>query len=127
MNEEQSQSRYAVTKDGVIKDTQTGLEWYVGPDKDTNWYEANAWVNGLKVAGGGWRLPSRDELKGLYQQGVGDRNMDPGFKTSGCWVWSGKVKNVSSAWGFFFYFGSEPWYDRSYADRFRVFAVRSLL
>ena len=25
---------------GVVKDTKTGLEWYVGPDKDTNWKEA---------------------------------------------------------------------------------------
>jgi len=35
------------------------------------------------VAGGGWRMPTRQELSALYQKGIGKRNMDFGFKTTG--------------------------------------------
>jgi hypothetical protein len=62
--------------------TYNGLQWYVGPDKDTNWDEANAWVNSLSVGGGGWRMPTRAELNGLYHKGMGSRNMPPEFKTT---------------------------------------------
>lgn len=79
---------------GIIYDLQTGLEWYVGPDRDTTWDEARAWVKNLTVGDGGWRMPTRAELKTLYKKGVGIRNMDPGFKTTGYWVWSGETKGL---------------------------------
>ena len=34
---------------GVVIDTETGLEWYVGPDRDTTWHEARSWVESLNV------------------------------------------------------------------------------
>lgn len=48
---------------GVIYDKITGLEWYAGPDKSTNWNEAKRWVENLNVAGGNWRMPTRKETK----------------------------------------------------------------
>ena len=36
--------RYTVSREGVITDTTTGLQWYVGPDKDTNWNQAKSWL-----------------------------------------------------------------------------------
>ena len=87
---------------GVVYDKKTGLEWFAGPDRDTTWNEAKAWVESLNVAGGGWRMPTREELKTLYQKGAGTRNMTPLLKTTGWWVWSGETRDSSSAWGFHF-------------------------
>ena len=107
---------------GVVYDKNTGLEWYAGPDRDTNWNDANAWVESLNVAGGGWRMPTKEELKTLYQKGAGTRNMTSLLKTTGWWVWS-ESRDSSSAW----YFGSggASWFFRDYSYYWRGFAVRS--
>ena len=110
---------------GVVKDTKTGLEWVVGPDRLTTWDEARTWVQNLTVDGGGWRMPTRDELKGLYKEGLGNRNMDPAFKTTGWGVWSGETKDSSSAWFFDFDLGEKNWSTRGNSIFSRAFAVRS--
>ena len=118
--------QYISYKNGIVYDENTNLEWIVGPDKDTSWHEAKAWVESLSVEGGGWRMPTREELKALYQEGVGSRNMTPLLKTTGWWVWSGETKGSDSAWAFFFRFGNEPWSLRDNSgSTFRCFAVRS--
>ncbi len=108
----------------VVYDKNTRLEWYVGPDRGTNWNEAKSWVENLTVAGGGWRMPTRKELNSLYKKGAGKRNMTPLLKTTGWWVWSGEIKGSSSAWVFSFYFGDERWGIRGTSSSNRVFAVR---
>ena len=117
--------RYCKNANGVVYDTQTGLEWYAGPDRDTTWDAAKSWIESLSVAGGGWRMPTRNELKGLYQKGVGSRNMTPLLRTTGWWVWSGETKGSSSAWFFNFYNGNVYWLYRTYSNSTRGFAVRS--
>jgi hypothetical protein len=109
----------------VVLDTKTAREWIAGPDKATDWYEAKSWVANLTVAGGGWRMPTRRELKTLYNKGVGKRNMTPLLKTTGWWVWSGETKGSLSAWGFSFSSGFEYWYPRGPSFASRGFAVRS--
>ena len=111
---------------GVVYDKNTGLEWYVGPDRGTNWNEAKRWVENLTVGGSGWRMPTRRQLKTLYKKGSGKCNMTPLLKTTGCWIWSGETKGPSSAWGFFFYGGYERWgYRDSSYNSLRSIAVRS--
>lgn len=113
---------------GIISDRITKLEWYAGPDKDTNWYEAKIWVDSLEVGGGGWRMPTNEELKTLYINGAGKRNMSPLFKTTGWWVWSGETKLSSSVWD---YKVDKDGYTRDRISRpdfsydIRAFAVRS--
>jgi hypothetical protein len=117
--------RFIAHNNGVVYDKETGLEWYVGPDRDTTWYKAESWVKNLIVDGGGWRMPTKKELKSLYNKGAGQRNMTPLLKTTGWWVWSGEIKGSSSAWGFYFSHGSEYLYSRdSYYYGERGFAVR---
>ncbi len=116
--------RFEVSADGMITDGQTRLEWVVGPDKDTNYAQAMQWVASCQVAGGGWRMPTRVELKTLYKQGVGERNMDPAFKTTGWWVWA-EPRDSSSAWNFSFILGYEYCYFRDNSSNGRVFGVRS--
>ncbi len=116
---------YVAYANGIVKDTKTGLEWKVGPDKSTNWDQASSWVQSLNLDGGGWRMPTMDELEGLYNRGAGSRNMTPLLETTGWWVWSGETKGSSNAWGFDFDDGGRSWYGRDDSHTRRVFAVRS--
>ena len=122
---------------GVVYDKKTSLEWYAGPNRDTNWNEAKRWVENLTVSGGGWRMPTRQELKHLFKKGAGERNMTPLLKTTGkyVYVWSGETKGSLSAWIFGFFVddngyerwpgGYESWHGRDHSKFVRGFAVRS--
>ena len=114
---------YIAYTTGVVYDKNTGLEWFAGPDRNTNWNDAKAWVESLNV-GGGWRMPTRTELEALYQEGAGTRNMTPLLNTNGWWVWS-ESKDSSSAWGFNFYDGNENWSYLGFSSSRRGFAVHS--
>ena len=120
---------YVVYANGIVKDTNTGLEWKAGPDKDTDWNEARSWVKRLNLDGGGWRMPTMDELEGLYKEGMGSYNMTALLKaTSGpyLWVWSGETKGSSDARRFTFTDGHRYWHGGRDTSRYgRAFAVRS--
>jgi TonB family protein len=108
---------------GIITDTTTGLEWRLGPDSDTDWYEADSWVKGL---GDTWRMPSLSELQELYNAGITFSNWGP-FENSGGWIWSGEVRDSLSAWGFNFDFGNGGWVTSDYGITKRGCAVRSVI
>jgi hypothetical protein len=110
--------------DRVVTDTETGLQWVVGPDRDTTWDEAKSWVAELVVDGGGWRMPKIKELKTLYREGVGTRNMSPLLETTGGFVWTNDMVGKGYAWGFCFEIGGEFWPRRTFSDTARAFAVR---
>ena len=116
--------QYVSYENGIVYDEKTNLEWIVGSDKDTIWDEAKAWVESLSVEGGGWRMPTRNELASLYQKGFGKRNMDPAFKTTGWHVWAGP-RSSRTAWGFNFTFGIDGWSYLDDSSTRRGFAVRS--
>jgi len=106
---------------GIITDYATDLQWRVGPNHDTEWYEARDWVRGL---GGGWRMPTREELRSLYSSGIYAGDWGP-FENSGYWVWTGEERDSSSAWTFKFNHGIERYIDRDDGSNARAFAVRS--
>ncbi len=104
---------------GVVYDEYTGLEWYAGPDRNKNWYEAKKWIKKLLIAGGDWRMPTNEELESLYEKGASERNMTPLLKITGWYVWS-----VASRFSFK---GSRGLgvLRRRRSKEHRVFAVRS--
>ena len=113
--------QYVSYKNGIVYDEKTNLEWIVGPGKDMTWDEAKAWVESLSVEGGGWRMPTREELKALYKKGAGSRNMTPLLETTRWWVWSGETEASSEAWGFGFNNGYGYWcYRRQFLQGFAV-------
>lgn len=116
--------RFTVSAEGVIRDSKTGLEWYVGPDTQTSWDQASDWVTGLSAAGGGWRMPAQTELAMLLVTGAGGRYLSRAFKTTGRFVWSGEVSGPSSPSGFNFGGGAEVWGGRGFSGE-RAFAVRA--
>lgn len=118
---------YVAYTNGVVKDTSSGLEWKVGPDRDMSWYEAKAWVLSLNRDGDGWRMPTMDELRKLHRPWEGPRHMTPLLKTTGWCVWSGETQDSSRAGGFNFKSGNRDLIDRELIspwDETRAFAVR---
>ena len=109
---------------GVVYDTETGLEWYAGPDEGTSWQEAKDWVSELDVFGGGWRMPTRRELKALHHIGDGVNNITYLLYNSGFWIWAGQTRASSSRWIFSFSYGGEGWPGLPPPDGGRVIAVR---
>ena len=127
--ERSSDGRYTKDPDGVITDSRTGLQWYVEPNRNSNCYDdAKKWVESLTVAGGGWRMPSRNELESLYQKGKGSHNTDPIFKISDWGAWAGETSGAIGAGMFNFYIGKEAWCNRYNEDGFylKALAVRSV-
>lgn len=94
-------------KDGVIEDSVLGLQWGPAPDQAMTHYEAQEYVQNLRIAGGGWRLPTRAELRSLYDASKPGL-ADPKFNVSGKLVWTAEVDaDPSVAWYFNFYSGGE--------------------
>src|SRR5208337_4120449 len=55
-----------VSRDGVIADPRTNLEWAPDSGRHMNWDQANQYAQSLELAGGGWRLPTMQELQTIY-------------------------------------------------------------
>ena len=90
---------------GTVTDSHTGLVWQQQNDgKERNWNDAKAYCNGLNLAGGGWRLPEKEELEGLLEkEKQGDLKLNQtAFKHlgSGNFYWSATpyAGNSSVAW-----------------------------
>jgi hypothetical protein len=123
---EESSARFSVSHERVVRDLHTGLEWVTGADRHVNYREAAAWVRGCRIDGGGWRMPTRAELKSLYVRGLGRRNRHIAFKTSVWWVWA-EPRGSEYAWIFPFIDGDENCASRHdhVGDTIGVFGVRS--
>jgi hypothetical protein len=75
-------------------------------------------------------MPTIQELNAIYQQGAGRNNIDPIFQTTGEWLWSGQMKEASSAeYPTAAFFGPSSrkwgWVGLNAAVDGRAFAVRS--
>jgi len=130
--------RYQKTACGSILDTRTGLEWYIGPDRNMTWDEAKNWISSLRACGGSWRMSKIGELKPLYNPaytaGKGyfangqyfPGRMAPIFDGigGGSWVWA-EEENQGNA--FNFHENLAVSIPRNNPDQFsvRAFAVRS--
>ncbi|TAN44652.1 MAG: DUF1566 domain-containing protein [Nitrospirae bacterium] len=113
-------------KNGIIEDSKLALQWVPAPSWDMNHYEAGEYVQKLSLNGGGWRLPTRAELKSLYDKSK-PGNADTVFGVGDKWVWTSELDGSSNAWYFYFAGGSERMNARapSYYYGYRVLPVRS--
>lgn len=110
----ENQKRFVVNSCGSIQDTRAGLEWYVGADRNVTWNEAQEWTSGLNSCGGGWRMPTIEEIRTLYnpsvRAGTGyytegryfPARIDPVFNAigGGSWVWSNAQSGAGNARSF---------------------------
>jgi hypothetical protein len=79
-SEEHPGPRFAPIGADVLRDTRTGLEWPArDSDSEQSWPRADRFCREMKSEQGGrsWRLPSIEELAGLYdvsmQQSCGEK------------------------------------------------------
>ncbi len=103
-----------------VFDTETGLHWWIGPDRNTSRSEAEDLVAGLD---GDWRMPGVEELRHLHTSGVTTGNWGP-FANSGSRVWcTAPDEESTESWYFYFDRGSEDWRLGDLSVNARVFAV----
>jgi len=127
--EEKARDRHFIAYDnGVVHDTTTGLNWIAGPDKDTRFEEAKAWVESLKIDGSVCRMPTSKELKSLYERDAWPMNMTSLLKAKrdpvGWWVWTGETRDTGQARVFDFFRKRAYWNQLSGSPDFgRGFAV----
>lgn len=127
--------RFTRDGSGAVTDAKTNLQWYFGPNEDYSWAEAEAWAKGLAVAGGGWRLPTREELASLAKTPDADGCHQDTFLfnykinnwTSGRLCPFVRTSEVAKKWnhyGIWFGDGKEHIDDDNLSDYYRAFAVR---
>ena len=100
--------RFIAYDNGTVLDTRTGLTWASRDNgSDIHWTDAKSYCDNYR--GGGytdWRLPTEDELAGLYDKSKTDNKSDRGFK-----VYLTKLIHLTNAWqwtsaGFYFNFNN---------------------
>lgn len=136
----ENRKRYTVMSCGSINDTRSNLEWFVGPDRNTTWYDAQQWASGLQACGGGWRMPTLDEIRTLYDSGsyagtgyytrgqYWPAHMDAVFNGigGGSWIWSDQQAGEGNALSFNMNQGKVVEYSAMNTTfSTRAFAVRS--
>jgi hypothetical protein len=122
--------RFTSSNDGIITDSQLGLQWAPAPDQPMNWSQATDYVQNLSLGGGGWRLPTRSELKSIHNKEM-KGGVDPAFHIiNDNWVWTSETERTDlfglRAWYFDFKLGKE--FQHSPVDPYpgyRALAVRS--
>ncbi|MBU2631730.1 MAG: DUF1566 domain-containing protein, partial [Proteobacteria bacterium] len=121
-------NQYIQYKTGVVFDTRTDLEWFQGPDEELDWQQAGNWAKRLDIDGGGWRIPTMNELFSLFKKGSGTKNMTGLLNPKSWWVWCKNQYYFSNNPDVYnFYTGSNPLnrkYGGSKAKYNSVFAVR---
>jgi hypothetical protein len=87
MSGEAQAERFVDNGNGTVTDTQTGLMWTKNANMfgELTWYDAMARCGSFSISGiGGWRMPSKDELKVFYQAIQGGHP----FTGVQSWYWS---------------------------------------
>ena len=126
--------RFIAYNNGTVLDTQTGLMW-AAKDNGSNidWQGAKSYCE--NYGGGGytdWRMPTQDELAGLYESSKSYRPKQKDYSihltelieiTSGG-PWASEIRGSEAAY-FSFDVGGRGWFPRSISSSGRALPVRS--
>lgn len=124
------ENRFSRDENGIVTDTQTGLQWLEGPEQPTSWKQAQAWIASL---GNRWRTPTIKELSALYlpdskRKGIyGDPLcIDKAFIAESAYSrWSIGDLDENKAWMYDFSRGYAHWFDTSIPGHYdQAIAVR---
>ncbi|MDQ1277427.1 MAG: hypothetical protein QG555_467 [Thermodesulfobacteriota bacterium] len=107
--------RFIAYDDGTVLDTRTGLMW-AAQDNGSNitWADARSYCRNYR--GGGytdWRMPTQDELAGLFDEGEkqpcnGRCHITPLIDLTESFVWASDKRGADVAF-FSFGFGGRYW------------------
>ncbi len=109
---------------GTVTDNNARLMWQKATDGPMNWDAAMSHASNMSLGGlSGWRLPTVDELKGLYNSSC--KNMMDVKSSWDNYYWSATTfaDNTYYAWRVYFSNGVVNVYYKS--DRYYVRAVRA--
>jgi hypothetical protein len=87
-----------------------------------NWESAKTYCNGLTLAGGGWKLPTKEELLALYATKSSGTSGFPGMDGGIYWSSSAVSGSSGNAWFVNFYYGNTSYIVVGY--NYRVRCVR---
>ena len=107
----------------MVMDYGSGLAWLVGPDRNTSYADAAAWIEEMKKFADVWRWPTLEELITIYHQGESLRKIDPIFGVSGLSVWMEKPPTKEKAPLLGFDSGEREWWQMEYSIGNRALAV----
>jgi hypothetical protein len=101
----------------IVRDHTTNLEWTQGNvvDSRVSWKEATAACEKLELEGGGWRLPTIQELLSLVDYERFDPAIAPVFECRPNYYWTATPYAPSPgdcAWLVYFDAGGADWSDR---------------
>jgi len=121
---------YSRVANGVVRDNITGLQWQDNIEAETiekEWLDAQTYCNALSLDGGGWRLPTVQELQSIVVDGAYDPSIDTtAFVnhtiSSLCWSSTTVAYNTDNAW--VVYFGDGYTYKYSKSRTYNVRCVR---
>ncbi|MGD0279564.1 MAG: OmpA family protein [Smithella sp.] len=122
--------RFIAYDDGTVLDTQTNLLWAAKDNgKNINWTDAKFYCENFN--GGGykdWRMPTKDELKGLYNKlifGNNGHHLTKLITLTESFGWASDVKGSKAAYVSFDYNdASWGWDSISHKSRSRALPVR---
>jgi hypothetical protein len=133
--EQARDSRFIAYDNGTVLDTQTKLMWAAKDNgENINWADAKSYCKNYR--GGGykdWRMPTKDELAGLYDVAAKGYKSDCGshdlhltklIRLTCNASWSSETRD-SNASGFIFSIGMKSWIPQSIDYDLRVLPVRS--
>jgi serine/threonine-protein kinase len=113
-------------------DPATGLMWAKKDnDREVNWHQATDYCRNLHLANySDWRLPSIDELQGIYDSNsdVGGYHVKGNLRLSNWFQWSSSLGKASGeVWGLYFTDGSRSSDPLGISTNGRVLCVRGSL
>lgn len=127
--------RFVGYENGTVLDSQTKLLWAAKDNgRPITWAEAKSYCE--TYATGGWRMPTKDELSGLYDQsktGKIQRGFDMLYihvattliKLTSPDLWAVDTRSPTEGSLFRFGFGQAIWVDQAFNGDFRVLPVHS--
>ncbi len=129
--EETSDGRFIAYDDGTVWDTLNDLLWAARDNgSNINWEDAKFYCENYSEAGfDDWRMPTRDELKGLYDRLIFGNNgyhLTKLITLTGSFLWSSYVQGSEAA---IVGFGNDRdmwfWESATHKSRIRVLPVRN--
>jgi hypothetical protein len=123
-------SHFIAYDNGTVLDTNTNLIWAATDNgSDIDWANAKSYCENYR--GGGytdWRMPTQDELQGLYDRSIlgnNDYHLTTMITLTACCLWTSETRRSAAAY-FNFRYGSKHLTHQSNSRKGRVLPVRNI-